>query len=263
MLARMTRTTWLAVLLATALLAGCSRETGSTVTASSASSPSAAASTSSAAMATGSGGPSASPAPAAAPADDEQQVRAAFSQYKEAIGQGKGEEAARVVSEKTLATFERLRIAALHLAAAEVKRSPVMDRTMILVTRARVRREDLERWRGRELFVHAVDQGWVGKDAQRLEPDAVTIDGSTASLGLRAGSEVVVPAEGFRLYREQGGWKLDVMSIARPESASMKAVQKELQQIDPDPNRALEKVVASLLGKPVGPEIWEPLVPKR
>ena len=216
-------------------------------------------SASAAAVARTAGSGSASPPPEPAAAGEEQAVRAIFLQYREAIAKGRGETAAGLVSEKTLDYFERMRVAALSMPAAEVKRSPVMDRTMILITRARIGKDDLERWHGRELFVHAVDQGWVGKEAQRLEPDAVTIDGGTASLGLHSGTDIVTPAQGFRLYREPGGWKLDVISVARADGASMRAVEKELAQIDPDPNRALEKVVEKLTGKPVSAEIWQPL----
>jgi hypothetical protein len=252
----------LAFVLTAAVLAACSRESGSRAGASTSSSTSAATSAGSNALGVGSSAQSSSSAAAAAGSNEEQQVRAVFVEYKAAIRQSKGEAAANAVSERTLAYFERMRSAALHMPASAVKQAPVMDRTVILISRARVSRKDLERWRGRELFVHAVNQGWVGKEAQRLEPDAVALEGDTASLGLRTSSEVVPPAEGFRLYREAGGWKLDVLSVARPESAAMRAVEKELAQVDPDPNRALEKVIASLVGKPVGPEIWQPLVPK-
>jgi hypothetical protein len=243
-----------AVALALGIALGACSRTGSSGAAGSGPSASSAA----AARAAGSGTASSSLEPPAA--GEEQAVREIFLQYRDAIAKGRGETAASLASEKTLAYFERMRLAALTMPAAEVKHSPVMDRTMILLTRARIAKEDLERWHGRELFVHAVDQGWVGKEAQRLEPDVVSIEGGTASLGLRSGTSVVTPAQGFRLYQEGGGWKLDVISVARADSASMKAVEKELAQIDPDPNRALEKVVEKVTGKPVSAEIWQPLV---
>jgi len=250
------------MLAACTALGACTRETGTGSTGSGASA-------SSARTGPAASGGASSSAPAASgsaepgSAGEEQRIREVFVQYKEAIAKSKGEAAASLVSEKTIAYFEQMRVAALTMPAAEVKQSPLMDRTMILATRARVAKGELARWHGRELFVHAVDQGWVGKEAQRLAPDLITIDGTTASLGLRAGTETVPPSQGFKLYQEAGGWKLDVISVARADSASMKAVQKELAQIDPDPNRALVKLIEMLTGKPVGPEIWEPLERKK
>jgi len=195
----------------------------------------------------------------AATGGDEQAIRGVFLHYQEAIGKRQGETAANLVSEKTLAYYERMRVAALSMPAAEVKSSPLMDRMMTLLLRARVAKEDLKAWHGRELFVQAVAQGWVGEGAQRLVPDEVSIDGSTASLGMRSGTSIMPPAQGYRLYQEAGGWKLDIMSIAPPDGPGMKAMEKKLAQIDPNPERALEKLTEKTSGKPVSAAIWEPL----
>jgi hypothetical protein len=249
------------------LVVACSEEAGPSTPGStpgastgSAVAPSTAAASGSGALSTASSAASAATS-AFAPATDAQPIHAVFLRYKDAILQRKGEAAANAVSDKTLAYFESMRVAALHMPAAEVKRSSVIDRMVILSIRARIGRERLERWHGRELFVYSVDQGWVGEEVGRVEPAEVTIDGDTASLGVRSGASTLSPAEGYRVFREAGTWKLDVMSVVRPDSASVKAAQDSLQKIDPDPNRALEKVVSQLAGKPVGAEIWEPLVP--
>jgi hypothetical protein len=195
---------------------------------------------------------------------EQEQVRAAFYRFAEAVGDGKGEAAARVVSERTFAYFERMRLAALQMPAAEVKLAPLMDRMTILQIRAEVCREDLERWRGRELFVQAMDRGWVQPEAVlQTDPDAVTIEGDAASLGLRNGAWAIAPADGLRLYREAGTWKLDVASVLRSDGEPATQRRKLLQRLDPDPNLALVKLVAATTGRPVGPQIWEALRPPK
>lgn len=201
-------------------------------------------------------------ATAATPASlkaDSAAVRKLFDAYRKAIMEKKGGEAADLVSDKTLAYFEAMRVAALEKPAAEVRSAPLMDRTMILLLRASVGKEDLLRWSGRDLFIAAIDRGWVGDDVQAMEADEIVIHGDEALLGGGAGGKSLPPELGLRAYREGKTWKLDVMSI---RNAAEPALLKELQKLHPDVDRALIAVIGALLQRKIEESIWEPLAAK-
>jgi hypothetical protein len=183
-------------------------------------------------------------------------VAGVFDGYKRAILAGKGAESTAFISDKTFAYYESMRVAALEMPAAEVRRAKVMDKLMILSLRARVARADLERWKSKELFVHAVDQGWIGDDVRDLEADEVRIDGDVAQIGIRKGATKVPPAMGFTAYREGGAWKLDIMSVRKIGEPALAAAMRE---IDRDEDRALLTVLGTLVDKKLDDGIWEPL----
>lgn len=208
--------------------------------------------------------PANKPAASAAspPADVEKDTAAArelFVSYRKAIVARNGKEAVGLVSDRTIEYYDAMRVAALEKPAAEVRRAPLFDKMMILLLRARVPREDLQRWSGRDLFIHAVDQGWVGDEVQGLEPGKVTLEGAEARIGMRSGGKALPASMGFRAYREGKAWKLDVMSVAQ---AAEPALLEQLGRLNPDIDRALLTVVGNVIDRPVDDSLWEPLAPR-
>lgn len=197
---------------------------------------------------------------ASLPADVEKDTASArelFLSYRKAIMARNGKEAAGLVSEKTIAYYDAMRVAALEKPEAEVRSAPLFDKMMILLLRARIPKEDLQRWSGRDLFIYAVDQGWVGDEVQGLEPRKITVEGAVAHIGMRSDGKALPPSAGFRAYKEGKAWKLDVMSVA---AAAEPVLLAELQKLNPDIDRALLAVVGTVVGRPVDESIWEPLL---
>ncbi|AKT39511.1 hypothetical protein [Chondromyces crocatus] len=190
---------------------------------------------------------------------DQAAVRDIFLRYRDAIVTRKGKEAVGVVSTKTLGYFDAMRTGALHMSASELRAQPVMDRLMILLLRARIPKEELQGWTGKELFAVAVDNGWVGDNVQSIQPSTIEIQGNEARIGARAGGEELPSAMGFKAYREEGGWKLDVMSIGE---IAQQALQEQLGQIDPDADRALLMLLSQLLQRKLDASIFEPIAPR-
>lgn len=194
--------------------------------------------------------------PTEAPVGAEANVKALMIDYRDAIVAGKGTDAVDMVSQRTIAYFDSMRLAALAMPAAEVKRADVMDQLMILTLRGHHTRAELEGSNGRALFVVAVEKGWTGSEVRSLEPGVIKVDGDTAQIGMIAPTGTLPPAMGFRAYLEDGRWKLDIMSIAVVAGPAFEA---SLEMIDPDRERAMLKLLGMVLKKPVDATLWEPL----
>ena len=60
--------------------------------------------------------------------------------------------------------------------------------------------------------------------------------------------------KGFRAYREDGQWKLDVIAVA---SLAVVRMDAHLAKLDPDPQVALVKMTEKLMGKKLPADIWD------
>lgn len=192
--------------------------------------------------------------------DDEAAVRQVFLGYRKAIDEKSGERAASFAATRTIEYFDAMRRAALSMPAAELRKQPMMDRLMALSMRARFDADVLRKLDGRGLFALGVDEGMVGKDVLSLEPGAAVVAGDTARIGLVSRGEEVPPESGFRFDREQGSWRLDVMSIA---PLATPALEQALASVDADPDVAMVKLLEKIAGKPLGAAIWQPPDPAR
>lgn len=200
---------------------------------------------------------SASASASAGPATREDAVRAVFVAYRDAILAKRGKAAAALVAQETLAYYDKMRLAALDMKEAELKRSPPMDRLMILAVRHRLGDRDLAAMNGADLFAAAVDAGMVSMSAQAAEPDAVvfTPDGN-AKLGIRVGTQTSPPEAGFTMRREADSWHIDVLSVAAAAGALL---ETSLKSLDPDPDVALLKLLELSSGKKPDAGVWKPL----
>jgi hypothetical protein len=184
---------------------------------------------------------------------DQAAVKQTFLDYQRAIGEKRGDQAADLAAQKTIAYFEWSRKSALTMPEAELRKQSLLDRMQVLVLRAKVDPPMLRKMDGRGLFVHAVNEGMVGKEAQSLVPGSSEINGDTAQLGLSAGGQTLPPKQGFRFERENGKWKLDVMSIAAVAEGPLRQM---LKSIDPDENAAIVKITEQIAQKPLARTIW-------
>lgn len=190
--------------------------------------------------------------------NDVEGVRAVFLAYKKAVYDKDGEGAAKAASSTTIEYFETSRRAALSMPEATLRTKPLMFKLMVLMIRARLSADRLKAMDGRGLFVYAVNDGLVGQEGRNLEPHKIDFVGNNARLGIRKGETILPPELGFKVPREQGQWKLDVMSVADNDLVK-KESEKAFASVDPDLDVAIVKIVAMHEKRPIGPEIWTPL----
>jgi len=155
-------------------------------------------------------------------AEEEAGVRRVFEDYKSAILNQQGDKAANLVSESTLTFFEEVRAAALTAPEQEVRQKRIVQKMMILNLRMRSTAEELHKLDAKGLFSFCVREGMIGSDVRTFDADRAVVQGNEARLGVIAGEKVVPPEMGFRVARERGAWKLDVMSIVGTDDEPLK-----------------------------------------
>jgi hypothetical protein len=105
-----------------------------------------------------------------------------------------------------------------------------------------------------EVFIYAVNQGWIGKDSV-LDSDI----GQLQVFGNDASGEYVrggkpTPLK-FRLTKEEGNWKIDLTALTPPADQAISLLIKK-EGLDED--AFIVGLVESVSGKKVSPSIWQP-----
>jgi hypothetical protein len=182
-------------------------------------------------------------------------IRACFAAYKAAILEGDGEAAAVEVDAATIAYYEKMLELSLDASAEETKRLPLMDRMTVLIVRARVEPELLRTVDGRELFVHAVKSGMVGKSSViHNELGEVKVSGAHATgEHVSAGQKTRIR---WRFHREEGAWRMDILSIF---PAATLAFQKTIADSGMTENEFIFRVIAMTGGTEPTDDIWQPV----
>jgi hypothetical protein len=201
-----------------------------------------------------------SPAPSHAETSSEDTaVLNTFRGYKDAVLSGSGERAVNFVAKKTLDYYAELKDLALYGRAEQVKSLTLMDRLMIISLRHRIQPAALKAMSPKELFVYAVQNGWIGKDnVRRLDIDAVVISENSAKAAYRYDGQTVDLF--FHFYKEDEGWKLDLLSVLRTGDA---ALQEALRSQGRDENEFIFTAIESVTGTPLPEGIWQPPFPTR
>lgn len=189
------------------------------------------------------------------PPNEADAVRAAFAGYKQAILDQDGVTALGWVDAKTLAYYGRMRELALHAERDAVARLSTMDKLMVFTVRHRIVREAVEAMDGAGLFVHAVEQGWIGKrSVVGNEIGEVAIAGTTATGthvtgGRTSGLKWVFTKEG-------GRWKIDLTSNMALGDQALKAA---IGMSGMGEDEFLFSMLESVSGRKVESGVWEPM----
>ena len=125
---------------------------------------------------------------------------------------------------------------------------------MALFMRHRVPTSDLQAMSGLALLEYAINHGWIGKNSVApLEVEVVYVDGRTAI------ADVVSLRDSgkgqFRFYKEDGGWRVDLILVMQTGSLALDAMAE-------DQAVTREKLILDLLsavsGRQVDESIWDP-----
>lgn len=186
---------------------------------------------------------------------EEELVRRTFLDYKEAILQQRGQSAVALVNRATLQYYARMKALAFEGREKEVRQLRPMNKLMVLSLRHRVAADTLRAMTPQDIFAHAVDQGWVGKNSV-LDSDIgrLRVFGNDASGEYVRGGKPT-PLK-YRFTKEDGRWKLDLTALTPAADQAMSMLIKN-QGMDED--TFIVSLIESVSGKKVVSSIWRPL----
>jgi hypothetical protein len=185
---------------------------------------------------------------------EEKLIRQAFLNYKGAILEQQGQSAVSLVNRATVQYYSRMKTLALEGEEKEVRQLTPMNKIMVLSLRHRLPVDDLRTMTPEEVFIYAVNQGWIGKNSV-LDSDI----GQLQVFGNDASGEYVrggkpTPLK-FRLTKEEGNWKIDLTALTPPADQAISLLIKK-EGLDED--AFIVGLVESVSGKKVSPSIWQP-----
>jgi hypothetical protein len=191
--------------------------------------------------------------------DEETAVRQLFDRYKGALLAGDGALASELVDAETLEYFDEIKTLVLAGDAEAVRQRDFVDRLLIVAMRHEIPPDELAEMDLEGLLQHAVDAGWIGKQAiVQLGIGAVDVQGDEASAEAVVGG--LPPEEGaeseelrYRFVREQGDWKFRFHSLV----AGINTIISRLSaQMGTDEDDLIFLLVEQLSGRKVLPEVW-------
>jgi hypothetical protein len=188
------------------------------------------------------------------PQSDEEQIRQTFLTYKEAILQQHGQSAVLLVNNATLQYYARMKNLALEGQEKEVRLLTPMNKIMVLSLRHRIPVDDLRAMTPEVVFVHAVNQGWIGKNSV-LDSDIgrVQVFGKDASADyLKGGKQTSLK---YRFTKEGEKWKIDLTALM-PAADQAMSMLIEKEKLDED--KFIISLIETVSGKKVSPLIWRP-----
>lgn len=193
------------------------------------------------------------------PGSDADAVREIFQAYKQALMDGEGGTAARLVDQGTLDYFQTLQALALSGSEVEVRARSFVDRLLVVTMRHELEREVLATMDLEDLLRHAVDAGWIGKASiAQLGIGAVDVVGDEATGVALTRGQVPPTVNGavplsYSFVRENGAWKFRFGSLV----ASLNSVITQFAtQIGANEDDLIFTLVQAISGRPVLPEIW-------
>lgn len=150
------------------------------------------------------------PATVAWPADEtDEQIRAAFGKYREALLEGDGQAAWQAIDRDTQNYYSQAVKDALMLSKKDFEQIDFMRKLLVVRMRHEFRKSELEKLTGQKAFAHGVKQGWIDKSAaQRTRTiEKLKVQGDTA-----AGYLPLAPnTPAFHFVKMDGAWKLSLV----------------------------------------------------
>ena len=188
-------------------------------------------------------------------------VRQSFHGLKTALLQNRGEDAAGLVSQSTLALTEQARDLALYGTQAELEAQPTAMLVAALSLRQSIPAADLQSMPAHDLVAHVVNADLTrDSPVAGIDIGGVRVDRGTALADVV--SNRPFPVSQLRFNKEQGVWKLDLRDVAYGDTA-IDRVARRLAGGSAAGRQALrnEMVLAMIAmqgGSGIDASIWQP-----
>jgi len=182
-------------------------------------------------------------------------IEKCFGSYKNAILNDKGSEAAKVVTKATLERYGKFIDWCKTYKKEDIEKLPFMDRFLLILIKHRAPKEKILSSDGKDLFIYAVNQGWVGKDSVlKAEIGDVKVSGNNATASLVLNG-VKAPFK-YHFVKEGNEWKFDLLKVLETTNTM---IVKMIQQQGMKENEFIFKSAEAVSGKKIDDSIWEPI----
>jgi hypothetical protein len=153
-------------------------------------------------------------------------VQAAWDEFKEASLSSKGDNAANRVTNQTHDYYVEIRDAAITATREQLQGMSLARQVTVLGMRVRVPPSELRTMSGRDLFVHAVDKGWIGKNS--ASDEGITNIQVTGDHAHANATKAGLTAEHLiHFIKEDNTWRFDMMPMMKLANIAFDAMQKE------------------------------------
>lgn len=193
-------------------------------------------------------------APNAQANPEEQAIRHVFASYRTAVLSGDGEVGAKLLSQTTIEYYDQMRHLALYGSGETVRNLSLINQMQVLLFRARMDPMHLKSMSGHDVLAYAIKQGWTGKSSiVQLQIGKVLIEDPVAVAHGVFNGQDAGPA--FRFVKEAGAWRFDLLPMLQASNAAlqMSAMQQGISERD-----FMLILIESVVGRKLGPEMWEP-----
>jgi hypothetical protein len=150
-----------------------------------------------------------------------------FSAFRSAVGEGKVEQAALLLSDETVAWYEKLRWAALTATEAHLETLPTTQVLGILSLRHHFSKTELKATTGRMFLAKALMADPASAKAlDRIEVEGITYKRDVAVANIRHNRKPA--ADVVLTFRKQGGtWKWDLAQYSEQAAARFEAMRQD------------------------------------
>lgn len=181
-------------------------------------------------------------------------VQAAWDEFKSASLSNHGSIAANRVTKATHDYYAEIRDLALTANRDQIQQMSIARQVTVLGMRVRIEPERLREMSGRDLFVHAVDSGWIGKSSASDEGiTGIVVTGDYAK------AEATKAGEHVGLYmhfvKEDGEWRLDMMQLMKLANAAFDAMH---EQSGLNEEEFIARVIETVTSKRLTASDWNP-----
>lgn len=155
------------------------------------------------------------------PEDDAAGLREVFDAYRQALADGRADDAAALFSSESLAPLATSRDLALYATRPELDAAEPVDLMFALILRVRSNAEDVAAMNPRDVAALLIQQrGMIGAEFDAASTlDAIEIEGDRATANHVKHGRVV--RRGLRFVREREGWRQDLGAVREQMAADI------------------------------------------
>jgi hypothetical protein len=185
---------------------------------------------------------------------EQDKVNACFQEYKSAILEDRGADAAEVVNKTTIEYYEKMLDIALYADSATVDGLGITDKVTVFTIRHKIPKSEVSELDGKDFFIYAINTGMVGKNTVvNMNIGTIDVNDNFATGQLVASGQ---ESPMFFQFQKEDGWKLDITSLF---PASNTVLNQMVANSGMNQNDFLFQIMQSLTGRYPDESIWQPM----